>query len=111
MKRRFQFRLRTLFLAVTIMAVACAYIGQPHHIATTRREMADAISKAGGFVNWENTYDPGIHGDIPWIRRELFDDAPAITVWLPPDAFLSEQDQAGIRAIFPEAKTIGRLRN
>jgi hypothetical protein len=109
MERRFRFRLRTLFIVMTIAAVVCAYTGRAHKIATTRREMATAISKAGGTVNWENPYDPGTHADIPWIRRVLFDDAAAISVWLPPDEFNFELDYADVRAAFPEVKTIGRL--
>src|SRR5690348_1919362 len=68
-RRRFQFRLRTLMIVVTLLAVACAYIGWQAKIVRERR------------IELERTVDlrvVGIDGSdkwgiIPWVRRVLGD--------------------------------------
>jgi hypothetical protein len=40
-RRRFQFRLRTLMIVVTLLAVACAYVAWQSKIVRERRAVAD----------------------------------------------------------------------
>jgi hypothetical protein len=39
-RRRFQFRLRTLMIGVTLLAVVCGYVGRQAEIVRNRRELA-----------------------------------------------------------------------
>jgi hypothetical protein len=105
-RRRFQFRLRTLMIGVTLLAVACAYVGWQAKIVTERKAMRERWS---GKV-WFRTPDMG-SGSIPptpplpptkvtWLR-ELFGDEALEEIWLPSDTPKSELDQ--IKALFPES--------
>ena len=46
--KRFQFRLRTLFIVVTVAAVGCAWLGHECRIMQERRAMRAWIEKNGG---------------------------------------------------------------
>jgi hypothetical protein len=44
---KLQFRLRTLFVAVTVTAVACAWLGHEYHVVQERKAMRAWISAVG----------------------------------------------------------------
>ncbi len=72
--RRFQFRLRTLFVLTLIVAVACSWLGRKVEAKRRQQVAVDAISEHGGHVEWDyiiedpwakHPYGPG------WIRSLL----------------------------------------
>jgi hypothetical protein len=60
-RRRFQFRLRTLMIVVTLLAVPCGYIGWQARIVRERRDLL-----ASQFV--KSSINDG-NGSMSWIRR------------------------------------------
>jgi hypothetical protein len=56
---RFRFGLRTLFLAVTLLAVLCAWLGREVARARVQRKVAEEIALAGGSVMYEFRFDAG----------------------------------------------------
>ena len=94
--RRFQFRLRTLLIGVTLLAVACWYVAREVNTARARGSMVDRIVNVeGGFVAHYLKFAP-----CPWIRR-LLGDEPVDVVALPISSPLTDQE---IHAVFPEAE-------
>src|SRR5947209_1765141 len=98
-RRRFQFRLRTLFIVVTIVAVVCCYVGHEYRIVKTRQEWVtdrvpvfEAADVAPKEINKRNpATDPSL------IRRWLGDKAET---YIDVD---SEADAATAKSLFPEA--------
>jgi hypothetical protein len=68
-RRRFQFRLRTLMIGVTLLAVPCAYVGWQAKIVRERRALLDEINAAGG-----GEVPADIAHRPPWLRRILGDE-------------------------------------
>ena len=64
-RRRFQFRLRTLMIVVTLLAVGCGYVGWQAKIVRERKAMLETGSD-GPVV--DSTVDKGKDGAIPTIR-------------------------------------------
>ena len=99
--RRFQFRLRTLMIVVTLMAVPMAYVAHEAKIAWDRKAMVNRILFVeGGWVahNTEPSWSP------PWIRR-LFGDQSIDEVALPVDSPLTARE---INAMLPEVANVQR---
>ena len=96
-RRRFQFRLRTLMIGVTLLAVACAYVGWQAKIVRERRAELNRV------VNMRMVgIDAGDQAkDISWARR-LLGDKSVNSILMPPDTTTEELDR--IRALFPESK-------
>jgi hypothetical protein len=95
----FQFRLRTLLIVVTLLAVVCAYVTHEAKIVQERR----AEWNRNGKDRWVQLRDEDDFGVLNWTRRALGDRACY-------EILISEEtDPAEIerlRAIFPE----GRIR-
>jgi hypothetical protein len=98
-RRRFQFRLRTLMIGVTLLAVLCAYVGWQAKIVRERRAMLGTIDAAGGRYLVIN------EGDVPagmagpgWIRR-LLGDVAVVEI----DFHTSSLSQDDLKEKFPEA--------
>jgi hypothetical protein len=104
-RRRFQFRLRTLMIAVTLLAIPCGYLGWQAKIVRDRRAMIDrVVSIDNGFrmkIDFRMT-EPAV--SVPWIRRLLGDEAIDY-IDLPLDTEIEERQR--IRAAFPEAHIVG----
>jgi hypothetical protein len=68
-RRRFQFRLRTLMIGVTLFAlIPCGYVGWQAKIVRDRKRMTDRDSPVRSYLYSD------IPGEaIPWIRRRLGD--------------------------------------
>src|SRR5436309_4435009 len=91
-RSRFQFRLRTLFVVIAVLAIPCAWVGWQAKMVRARRAMLDQVllEYNGGSSIWP--YDRpnppkdrnGVVISIPWIRR-LLGDVIVTTVELPPD--------------------------
>jgi hypothetical protein len=100
--RRFQFRLRTLLIAVAACAVACAYVGWQAKIVRERRAMRLEINLTHkGFVDEVLPGDTG--HDIPWIRT-LLGDQSIRDVELRSE--VSKEYRRQVRAMFPEARVL-----
>ena len=96
-KRRFQFRLRTLFVVVTLVAVACSYIAHEWRIVRKRRDLDQAFA---------GSYLPGSPDKLPWLRRVMGD----VTYEEMELYGISDDDLVRVREAFPEAEVIQHSR-
>jgi hypothetical protein len=103
-RRWYQFSLRTLLTAVTLLSVFCAYLGWQARIVNERNALRDRIEKMGA----EFTYTSGPtfsilyleRNPMPWPRNWLGDKrAGGIDI---PAAF-SKDEIEHVRRVFPEA--------
>jgi hypothetical protein len=97
-RRRFQFRLRTLMIVVTLLAIPCGYVGWQVKIVKQRNEMLSILTTNGGIL-WPEYTDDGAQ-EMPWIRRLLGDHAVNI-IFFPIE--MEASTRAKIRAAFPGA--------
>ncbi len=101
---RFQFRVRTLLIGVTLLAMACAYVGWQAKIVSERIALRERIEKmgveftiaAGPTSLWINLE----RNPMPWPRNWLGDKRVG-GIAIP--AALTKEDIALIRRLFPEA--------
>jgi hypothetical protein len=107
-KRRFQFRLRTLFVAVTLLAAVCGYVAHEAKIVRKRREwlkahpfppVVDRLSSA-----FPGFFGPSIYpGEVergPSFIRRLLGDVPVTEVGVPASA--SAEEKKSVHSLFPE---------
>ncbi len=119
---RFQFRLRTLMIVVTLLAPFFAYVAWQARIVSERKAMVAEIESLGGgifsgrrttagfwnrFPNWpgeavafldsQNDRPSEAQGTTRWL---LGDDA-VLVIWLP--TTVAPAEQARIKQCFPEA--------
>jgi hypothetical protein len=57
-RRRVQFRLRTLMIGITLLAVACGWLERKIEQRRREQEAVEAIAKLGGRVDIDYEYDP-----------------------------------------------------
>jgi hypothetical protein len=106
-RRRFQFRLRTLMIVVTLLAVPCAYVGWQAKIVRERRETAEWIGKTLGGTTYR--YDDDLmfvksyRRFRPPLLRRLFGDWAYYRVVVPHP---SEADLKRIREVFPGVEIV-----
>jgi hypothetical protein len=104
-RRRFQINLRTLLIGVTLLAVACGYVGWQAKIVRERRaalaelrvsprRFTIALEHVQGFD------DDGLDRTIPTARRWMGDQTVYRIVYKPDT---TEQELSRLRRIFPEA--------
>ena len=91
MINRFQFRLRTLFVGVTLLAVPMAYVAHEAKIVRERKSLLDRAPEFEPCDNW--------HG-ISWMRRMLGDEAVGIIQLL---VASSDEEVERYQTAFPEA--------
>ena len=96
-RRRFQFRLRTLMIGVTLLAVACWWIVGQLRIVQGRERMIEA-DDCEIIIYGDGRY--GSKGGIPWVRRLLGD--REVNKILTPHS-TSDGDVERYRLAFPEA--------
>jgi hypothetical protein len=127
-RRRLQFRLRTLMIGITLLAVACAYVG-PHLKKVEERKalLRLVVGNGGGYVTFtffkEDELLPGeyhlpsnmppgtmpsasrIHSlrldKTPSLIRQWLGDVNVLEIWLP-ESF-PHSDTLRIMERFPEA--------
>ena len=107
-RRRFQFRLRTLMIVVTLLAVPCAYIGHQVQVIRKRKHVMDWITTHHGEVAFKRRNPaggPDIPPSIPWIRGILGDE-PVAGVYF--NSRLNAEDDARIKETFPEMEELAR---
>jgi hypothetical protein len=97
-RRRFQFRLRTLMVVVTSVAVACAYVAHEAKIVQNRKALVAAVGKYATLPGWWRSSESP--PTLPLIRRWL-GDKPVCSMTLPGSLNPSLIDE--LRQAFPEA--------
>ena len=105
-RRRFQFRLRTLMIVVTLMAAPCAYFGWHERIVQERRQTTLWVDSVGGqvFAPSESLIkNSGFVCEVGWLRR-LLGDTEVAQVYLPKYHNVSETDLATLHRVFPNAR-------
>ena len=116
-RRRFQFRLRTLLIVVTLLGVACAYVGWQAKIVRQRAAMLNWLqgrtplkNVVYGTPGYDSEQDArgrwsvAINDpDLPWLRR-LLGDHWIMTIIHPTAAADDEIER--VRKAFPEAQLI-----
>jgi hypothetical protein len=104
-RRRFQFRFRTLFIVMTLVAVVCGYVGHQAQKVAHRRQLYLHLSfegKAFGTI----CGPPGATAEtapdlsLSWLRQELGD---FLLVYIRVDKTVTEEDFIDLRDSFPEA--------
>jgi hypothetical protein len=95
-RRWFQFSLRTLLISVTLLAVACGYIGWEAKIVRDRRALLSWLLDNGGGLMES---DPSVP-DVSWIRRAMGDHSVA-AINLPRGISRLQVDR--MKAAFPES--------
>ena len=103
--RRFQFRLRTLMMVVTLFCVFGGYVGHQVQLVHERKLVLDWITAHNGEVaiTRKNPGAPDYRPSIPWLRRILGDSAVARVNF---GSSLNTEDEGRIREAFPEIEDI-----
>jgi hypothetical protein len=99
-RRRFQFSLRTLFVVVTLLAVACGYVVRQREIVMERMGWHSIIQNLGGHLVKAVDAQRPIIARIPWLR-ECWGDSAIQFIVLP---IKSKADLNKIKSVFPEAE-------
>jgi hypothetical protein len=96
-RRRFQFRLRTLMIVVTLLAIPLGYIGRHFAVVRGRQAMLEGVvSRGGGYVAVGRSLPNG----PPLIDRLLGDESiMVITI----SSSKSGESTAALAESFPEA--------
>ncbi len=105
-RRRFQFRLRTLLIGVTLLAVPLGFVGWQAKIVRDRKAACDEIILGGGGVlradegplPWVLTR--GHDYSIPFLRRWMGDHA---IFWIVYKRGTTVDEIRRLRSLFPEA--------
>ena len=101
-RRRFQFRLRTLMIAVTLFCVVGAWFGNQAWIVIQRKAILRDDKISGMMVSDDRGLVPD-RPNIPWIRR-ILGDRDCFVIWANESA--SDEDMERYKAAFPEAGMI-----
>ena len=110
MKSRFQFRLRTLLIVVTVLAIPCAVVGWELHFIRQRQVALVWLKEGAGWAvttaEYQQSPDQAPHNpsgpamEIPAWRRWLGDEPIAAIGF---DRKTSKADRERVRRLFPEA--------
>jgi hypothetical protein len=97
-RRWFQFSLRSLLIVVTLLAVACGYVGSQAEIVRERKAMLALIRSEGGDTPGFTHYKRP--PPVPWLRRVMGDE------WIDTIVLARAVDAeklADIKQTFPDA--------
>jgi hypothetical protein len=83
---KLQFSLRTLFVVVTVAAVACAWLGHEYHVVQERKAMRAWIEKNGGICTIDTALLESTAEEPSLIRRWLGDQRVDEVLFIPPAA-------------------------
>jgi hypothetical protein len=104
-RRRFQFRLRTLMIGVTLLAVPCAYVAHEAQIVSERKEWIRAHSGPLRLSSARSsdiaTVVPGDSNRAPSLIRRWLGDEPKESINVSKN--LSRPQLKEIISLFPEA--------
>ena len=100
-RRWYQFRLRTLLIAIVVFSAACAFVGYEFRIVSHRQSLLEnARANLASVVLASECLDGRAKSTIPWIRRMMGDVAVQYVGWMGP---ISEEDRQQFVEAFPEA--------
>jgi hypothetical protein len=104
-RRRFQFRLRTLLIAITLFCIACGYVEWQAKIVMDRKAAVSKLLGLGGHIVGAEGLSPSTvvpHRDysIPLLRR-LMGDHPVL--WVIYKRGTTSDELHRFRDAFPEA--------
>jgi hypothetical protein len=110
-RRRFQFRLRTLWIVVTLFCVVFAYVGSQAKIVVDRKAaMVELIRGGGGAVGTErlnlSVLEDGRDYSIPFLRRVMGDHAVFVIFYKPGTAY---DEIRRLQDLFPESRIFEAL--
>ena len=108
-RRRFQFRLRTLMIVVTLLAVACGYVGsqakvarERHQAMATHRTIYPDVNlgpRGEMYQRWTGV--PVIRPEAPWPLRWFGEQG----YWgINSGDTASDDEVANLKRLFPEAE-------
>jgi hypothetical protein len=100
--RRFQFRLRTLLIGVTLLAVPMGYVGWQVKIVRERKEELRKITNDGGLVGFWDVATPPWPTElrtVPFVRRWIGDRAVLSVMFKKGTA---NEERQRIKELFPE---------
>src|SRR4051794_20754569 len=92
--RRFQFRLRTLMIVVTLLAIPCAWVGWQLKIVRERERVRNNVPHA--YKIWPMEYSGPFSG--------LFGDHAVSSIWF--DESATDEEIESARRAFPEADVV-----
>jgi hypothetical protein len=102
-RRRFQFRLRTLMIVVTLLAVPMSYVGWQAKIVRERSAMREWVSGQDGRC-MQSGYGDDSGVEVPTlIRRWLGDQKVGVVVLLKP---VSDDDRERLKDTFPGVQIV-----
>ncbi|HEY2759687.1 MAG TPA: hypothetical protein VGI75_03070 [Pirellulales bacterium] len=103
-RRWFQFRLRTLLVVVTLLAIPCAYFAHEWRIVEARERWIETheCEATQGFGTIRESGDVEPDNPIPAVRRWMGDE-PIESIW-----FVRDEDAAEATMLFPEADVVTR---
>jgi hypothetical protein len=105
LRRRFQFRLRTLMIGITFLAVVCAYVGWQAKIVRDRQAWLIAHPRRDAMLtpfSYLATLASGRKESQPSFIRRWMGDVAQDSVEL--DAPASDEEQLRAVTLFPEAR-------
>ena len=100
LRRRFRFRLRTLFVATAIVALISALLTRTWNRTQLRREYVNNAGSVKGHERTMQGYEARVCKST--LSGILFGDHEVTSIWLYPGTY-SSADLAYIRDLFPEA--------
>jgi hypothetical protein len=111
-RRRFQFRLRTLMIGVTLLAVVYGYVGWQAKIVRERRALQIKYARQIGcnirFAGFPGEFIPAdFQTSTTWVRR-LLGDVDVYRIGTPPNRDFTPSELEEIHRILPEATTVDR---
>jgi hypothetical protein len=99
-RRWYQFRLRTLLIGVTLVAIWC---GWQVHVVAARKAASKAFQERGADFYLFDAKTAHPLSVLLWMRVQFIGDSPVNRIYLSKDRF-NEKDEAEIAAMFPEAQ-------
>ncbi len=99
---RFQFRLRTLMIVVTLLAVPMGYVGWQAKIVRERKEEIRKITYEGGLVGFWDVAAPPLPMEVrtvPFVRRWIGDRAVLSVLF---KKGTTDEERQRIKEMFPE---------
>jgi hypothetical protein len=98
-RRRFQFRLRTLMLGVTLLALPCAYVAHEKVIVDRRRDLLNWIKQNKSQIRTDGGLPVDEEVEKPSFVRRLLGDQIIAEVYLRQE--VSDDDVQRIKDTFP----------
>ena len=103
-RRRFQFRLRTLLIGVTLLAVACGYVAYEKAVVDRQRALLDWLKKQHGQIRTDGGLPIPVGIERPSFVHRLMGDVTVLEIIL--RSPFEEEDIQRLTEAFPGAKIL-----